>query len=52
MPQGFSGFVNDVKLPDVTTNNRSIVFNLNDLVNIEQMTNTDLPEPVEPAIKT
>lgn len=44
MPQGFSGFVNDVKLPDVTTNNRSIVFNLNDLVNIEQMTNTDLPD--------
>ena len=44
MPHGFSGFVNDVKLPDVTTNNRSIVFNLNDLVNIEQMTNTDLPD--------
>lgn len=44
MPQGFGGVINDVKLPDVTTKNQSIVFNLNDLVNIEQMTNTDLPD--------
>lgn len=44
MPQVFGGVINDVKLPDVTTNNQSIVFNLNDLVNIEQMTNTDLPD--------
>lgn len=44
MPQVFGGVINDVKLPDVTTKNQSIVFNLNDLVNIEQMTNTDLPD--------
>lgn len=44
MPQVFGGVINDVKLPDVTTKNQSIIFNLNDLVNIEQMTNTDLPD--------
>lgn len=37
MPQGFSGFVNDVKLPDVTTNNRSIVneYNIDKIMEVQ-----------------
>lgn len=37
MPQGFGGVVNDVKLPDVTTNNQSIVneYNIDKIMEVQ-----------------